>query len=630
MPTTNFDCSMITNRRQNRAAAGTFINRIQNTTNPALGYGNPNTGNYNGSVIPEIKSGHTTQYIKNNTCVTVSQGCPCIQTINNYVPPPIEIYYGWATPIDNGPVTSIASNLLNQIYTIGIIQDNPVTFYNFSTLSSGIFTKSSYGTIPFIDPDTDTYISLYNSLGQVQWVTTITGSLLNQPIYVTTDSVNNAYLIGYTDSSPVTINNFSTVSSGIILASTFGTLSTSNIDLNSYIVKYNNLGQAQWATNIQNNNTTLRAITTDTNNNVYVTGSVLGVGNNLYINSFSTVSSAVILTSTFGELITGGFYSNFLTKYNSSGQAQWATSIQGFSDTGIAVTTDSLNNVYVLDYGSSNPITIRSFSTVSSGIILQSTFATLSSFSNNDIRLLKYNSAGQAQWGTTMGGPGFDVGFRMTNDRNDNIYLYGYTLGSNPLTIRSFSTISSSYIVQSTFGVLSSSNQAFVVKYNSNGQAQWATNIRGANNNTAAEIKVDSLNNVYINVASDSSPLYFNNFNTVSSGIIITSPFGQINGYGNSDAYTAKLNSSGTFQWVNNFGGEENDANFSLTIDQQNNVIIGGNMNSSVLTINSFNTISSNIILTSTVGILQTNTSGFNQFNGFLIKFDSNGKLIVQ
>jgi len=39
MPTTIYDSSLITQRRKNTTISGSFINRIQSTTNPITGYG---------------------------------------------------------------------------------------------------------------------------------------------------------------------------------------------------------------------------------------------------------------------------------------------------------------------------------------------------------------------------------------------------------------------------------------------------------------------------------------------------------------------------------------------------------------------------------------------------------------
>lgn len=76
MPTTIYDSSLITQRRQYKAQSGNFINRIQSTVNPTTGYA-PQLGIYDQSVINNVKSGQIKFYKKTEGCVTINNGCPC-------------------------------------------------------------------------------------------------------------------------------------------------------------------------------------------------------------------------------------------------------------------------------------------------------------------------------------------------------------------------------------------------------------------------------------------------------------------------------------------------------------------------------------------------------------------------
>ena len=48
---------------------------------------------------------------------------------------------------------------------------------------------------------------------------------------------------------------------------------------------------------------------------------------------------------------------------------------------------------------------------------------------SNDIFLVKYNSSGTKQWTQQLGSTSSDVGFRVSVDSSDNIYVTGYTEG---------------------------------------------------------------------------------------------------------------------------------------------------------------------------------------------------------
>jgi len=77
MSTTIYDSSLLTQRRQAKAESGSFINRIQNYTQPNTGYG-PALGIYDQSIINTVKDGNMVYYRKGTGGVTlVDNGCPC-------------------------------------------------------------------------------------------------------------------------------------------------------------------------------------------------------------------------------------------------------------------------------------------------------------------------------------------------------------------------------------------------------------------------------------------------------------------------------------------------------------------------------------------------------------------------
>jgi hypothetical protein len=77
MPTTIYDSSLITKRRLDTTVSNSFINRIQNLTNPTTGSA-PYLGITQQSIINVVKNGQMTEYRKNDKgCTTISPGCPC-------------------------------------------------------------------------------------------------------------------------------------------------------------------------------------------------------------------------------------------------------------------------------------------------------------------------------------------------------------------------------------------------------------------------------------------------------------------------------------------------------------------------------------------------------------------------
>jgi len=77
MPTTIYDSSLITKRRQVKAESGNFISRIQNPIQPNTGYA-PALGIWDQSIINDVKNGQMVYYRKGTGgCTTVNNGCPC-------------------------------------------------------------------------------------------------------------------------------------------------------------------------------------------------------------------------------------------------------------------------------------------------------------------------------------------------------------------------------------------------------------------------------------------------------------------------------------------------------------------------------------------------------------------------
>jgi len=86
MPTTIWDSSLITKRRQALTASGSFISRITNPVNPNTSYA-PSLGIYDNSILNNVKNGKMTYFRKGEGgSVGVGIGCPCpppiIKTIN--------------------------------------------------------------------------------------------------------------------------------------------------------------------------------------------------------------------------------------------------------------------------------------------------------------------------------------------------------------------------------------------------------------------------------------------------------------------------------------------------------------------------------------------------------------------
>ena len=362
------------------------------------------------------------------------------------------------------------------IYMIGsYISGSTVTLKN----ASGTTPVNSDITLPS-SVFNEAFIVKYNSSGVVQWATSINGTSNDVGNSITLDSDNNIYIIGrYNSTSTITLKN----ASGISQVNSDITLPAANA---AFIVKYNSSGVVQWATSIDGTGNDIgNSITLDSDNNIYVTGGY---------NSTSTITlkNASGISQVNSDITLPAANAAFIVKYNSSGVAQWATSIDGtFSDSGNSITLDSDNNIYVAGRYYSTSTTILKNA---SGISQVNSDITLPSSLLNAAFIVKYNSSGVAQWATSIDGTGNDIGNSITLDSDNNIYVTGGYNSTSTITLKNASGISQ---VNSDI-TLPAANAAFIVKYNSSGVVQWATSIDGTGNDIGNSITLDSDNNIYV------------------------------------------------------------------------------------------------------------------------------------
>jgi hypothetical protein len=191
-------------------------------------------------------------------------------------------------------------------------------------------------------------------------------------------------------------------------------------------------------------------------------------------------------------------------------------------------------------------------------------------------------------WGTYYGGSGDEEGFGCKIDNNDNILLYGYTMSSTNI-----STLGSHQ------QIISSQNDAFVVKFNTDGNRLWGSYYGGTGVDKAYSISLDNFDNIYFVGETNSST----NISTGGSHQQTKS-----SGY---DAFIVKFNSNGVRLWATYYGGNGTDLTYSSCVDNNSgNIYIVGSTQSST-----------NI---SSLGAHQTSYSG-GSGDGFVVSFDSLG-----
>lgn len=151
------------------------------------------------------------------------------------------------------------------------------------------------------------------------------------------------------------------------------------------------------------------------------------------------------------------------------------------------------------------------------------------------------------QWAVTAGGIYSDHAQGVAADAEGNTYITGF-----------FSNIG-------TFGSLTLTSHGdgdiFVAKYDIEGAVIWAVSAGGGSWDMASGMVCDAEGNIFITG-------YITNSAYFGDKVISTA--------GGQDVFVAKLNSSGTWLWVNTGGGLANDAAQSLALDDSGNIYVAG------------------------------------------------------
>ena len=307
----------------------------------------------------------------------------------------------------------------------------------------------------------------------------------------------------------------------------FGNIQKSSQGYNDiFLAKYNSSGQVQWVQSAGGTGDDyVQDIDIDASGNVYITG---------YYENTATFGS-----SSIG--VAGSSTNIFVAKYNSDGSSLWVQSAGGIqSDYGMGIAVDANANVYITGYYAGS--------------------ATFGGFNRNsvsgshDIYIVKYNSAGVAQWAQSIGGTNGESANSIDTDANGNVYVTG------------------SYSSTFTFGTTqlqpAGGSDVFVAKYTSIGAFVWVKSGGGTTADIGRNLKVDMAGNVYVTG-------FF-------TGTATFSPYSRPTA-GGLDVFITRYDTNGTVLWLRSVGGIGFENSQGLRIDASGNIYITGSFNNTTI-----------------------------------------------
>ncbi len=319
----------------------------------------------------------------------------------------------------------------------------------------------------------------------------------------------------------VDANGGSYITGWFLGTATFGNiqLSTKYNYINFFVAKYDAGGNVLWAKQAQqdtNSYSVGEGVSVDANGNTYISGKLLGVVNfgnikltatnslqDIFVAKFdpsgnclwaeqagdSITSNGITVdangnsyvignfqkSATFGsfQLTSGDSGNVFIAKYDINGNFIWAKKNNGDKHSwaeGFGISIDANNNIY----GSG-----QFYDNVSFGNIQLTASGT-----NSNIFIVKYDVNGNCIWANQSNGSGYyDNAQVISTDAYGNSYIAGQF--NDTVTLGNSQMISKAH------------RNAFVAKYDANGNCIWASQVKSAFSNSTG-ISLDRKGNSYI------------------------------------------------------------------------------------------------------------------------------------
>ena len=391
----------------------------------------------------------------------------------------------------------------------------------------------------------------YSSSGEVEWATSIGGQEDDYINSIAPTNNGGFVVVGESSADNIEIGNFDLLNSG---------------SYDGIIVKYSNK--------------------TSINMELDMTAKT---GEDIFNSIKATNDGGYIVGGTFNHSITVGdntFTSNglsrgILVKYNANNTVNWAIPFDSKS---------KIDSVTQIDDGDYIAVGEFTYKTTLGNYILTNNGGT-------DGMIIKYDSAGNVKWATSIGGSGYEH-INIVETTNDGGYIVGGYFNSNIIQIGEY-----------TLKNDSSTYNDMLIKYNRNGEVEWVLNI-GENNNEHIEQMTITSDDKIILIVNDNILKYTSDGKLESMNHIektyITSVAGTDDGgyiiggsfsgkitignytlistdYGSAmrNGVLIKYNREGEVEWAKKVGGGFNYIN-SIMASNDGGIIVQGNFSADI------------------------------------------------
>jgi hypothetical protein len=431
-------------------------------------------------------------------------------------------YYG-GEGYDN--LSDMQMGFNNQFFAVGkTSSNNPLT----------IATTGSYQNT--CNGDSDIFLACFDTNGNRIWATYIGGSGDDWGNDLAIDNTGSIYIVGSTSNGnfPTTNGAYQTTYAG------------GNYDV--ILCKFSQTGTLLWSTLYGGSGWDAGfACEVDQNNNICIVGQTESNDNSLTTQNCHQ------------SIFNGGISDGFMSMFDENGNRLWSTYIggEGYDLIG-SICKDNQNNFFLSGFTSTE--------------ILTNTIASLNGFQTSlsgqtDALLMKFDNSGNRIWGTYYGSPATEnsfigySGYPVECDQEGNVYIGGAV--SNPFNDPSVAIIlSSPNAHQTSFGGIS---DAFLAKFNPNGQRLWGTLYGGIGVSSINDIRCGENGNVYaVGESSDDN----------SNSIVTVGAYKSNAELG--DLFVVSFNSDGVRLAGTFYGSESYERDGFCVLNNDNTIILGG------------------------------------------------------
>lgn len=415
---------------------------------------------------------------------------------------------------------------------------------------------------------------------------------------IATDLVGNSYIVGVYTNNSANVNSFVDFS-GTAMP---GVTATTSID--GFVVKLNAQGTQQWIKTFGGVGEDQAYNICFGSSKIYVTGHF--TNNAANVNSVKDFAGANLtgVTATTSEDV-------FVAQLDpETGDQQWIKKMGGTGDDefGLSCAVDKDSDLIFAGYIKNNIANANSVVDFAGNPL-----AGVSNTANLDSFVAKLNSSGTQQWVEVMGGTQNDRLYYIAVDSQKNIFVPGYFYNSS-----GDATAAKDFAGNALLGLHTSSTiDGFIAKLDTSGTQQWIRTIGGSTGDDfLVGAAVDSSGNVYLagSIGNDSS-----NTSAVKdfTGAALQGATSTVS----REVILAKLNSSGTQQWIKVAGGTGVDRAQALAITSDGTVYLNGYYNNNSANANSFVDFSGNTMNGKSSGAVSTDS--------FLYQVNSSGTLLA-